>query len=202
MVESASLSCGCGTVRGTLRDIGVPAANHVVCYCSDCRAYARHLGQEGRVLDAQGGTAIYQTHPDAVAIERGADRIAALRMTSKGPYRWYAACCDTPLCNTLSTPKLAFTGVIVAATDAPDGAFGPVRFRHKPEQARGPVPDAPNGIPRLVVRNVATMVRDRLNGRWRGTPFFDAETGRPIAEPRALTKEERRAAYGDGAARS
>ena len=195
MGTDITLRCECDAFVATIRDVDDPKANHVVCYCADCRAYARHLGQETRILDMQGGTDIVQVQPHQIEFVQGADRLAVVRMTRKGPFRWYAACCDTPVFNTLGTPKLPFAGVIVAATDAAPDALGPVRFRHKPEQATGPVPDAPHGIPRLILRNVAGMVRGRWSGRWRETPFFDVETGLAIAKPCTLTEAERAAAY-------
>ena len=47
------LKCRCGAVRGEMQPRR--AYTRATCYCKDCRAYARFLGQPG-VLDEAGGT--------------------------------------------------------------------------------------------------------------------------------------------------
>ncbi len=39
------------------------------------------------------------------------------------------------------------------------------------------------------------MIASRLSGRWKETPFFDAVTGRPVAEPELISKSRRAALY-------
>ena len=38
--------------------------------------------------------------PKFMTMTQGADRLTFLRMTEKGPLRWYASCCNTPIGNT------------------------------------------------------------------------------------------------------
>src|SRR5215204_4669214 len=104
MSPKAELRCRCGEVHGSVTNAAPGAVNRVVCYCDDCQAFLHHLGC-AELLDASGGTDIVQVAPAALAFDRGAERIAGLRLTPKGLYRWYADCCKTPLGNTL-TPAL------------------------------------------------------------------------------------------------
>jgi hypothetical protein len=40
-----------------------------------------------------------------------------MRLSEKGLLRWYAGCCDTPLFNTMATPKVPFVGVLTDRLD-------------------------------------------------------------------------------------
>lgn len=61
MASDLSFACECGAVSGTLLGVGAGQGDHVVCHCTDCQDLARYLGHAGRVLDAHGGTALYQS---------------------------------------------------------------------------------------------------------------------------------------------
>ena len=189
------LRCRCGAFRAVVRGASEDAGSRVVCYCVDCRAFARHLGQEDRCTDSLGGTELYQTAPRRFDIEQDADELAVLRLSEKGLYRWYARCCDTPLCATLGTPKIAFVGILTANMEPPRDSLGPVSFRYKRDQALGRVEAGPGNLLRYGLRTLSRIVRPRLDGSWRRTPFFDAGTGRSVAEPRVLTDQERARAY-------
>ena len=76
------LQCRCGTIKGWVSD--TENANRAVCYCRDCQAFARFLGQESETLDAQGGSDIVQTLPKNVTFLQGADALACMRLTQKG----------------------------------------------------------------------------------------------------------------------
>src|SRR5262249_43578638 len=113
MTLTADLRCRCGEVEGRVANAARETVNRVVCYCDDCQAFLHHLGRAD-LPDAHGGSDIVQVAPASLAYLRGADRIAGLRLGPKGLYRWYAACCKTPLGNTLS-PAIPFVGVIAQA---------------------------------------------------------------------------------------
>ncbi len=195
MGQDIAVSCACGSFRAVIRDASEQTGNHAVCYCVDCRAFARHLGQEARILDPSGGTDLYQTLPWQVEILEGRDQLAVLQLAGRGLYRWYARCCDTPICNTMRTPKLSFAGFSTANLDASSDVLGPILLHYKADQATGPVPENRGSMMRLMYRTIRNTLRSRLNGKWRQTPFFDAATGRCIAEPRVLSDEERAVAY-------
>ena len=44
-MTNVALSCTCGKVRGTARDVDPAYGNHIVCMCDDCQTYAHHLGR-------------------------------------------------------------------------------------------------------------------------------------------------------------
>src|SRR5690349_22143392 len=97
------LQCECGKIKGVLND--PRSANHVVCYCNDCQAFAHVLGKAEQVLDQHGGSEIFQVLPKNLTFTQGIESLASLRLTDKGLIRWYASCCRTPIGNTLATPK-------------------------------------------------------------------------------------------------
>src|ERR1700761_995518 len=111
MVGQVEVRCRCGEVRGVAADASPRTVNRVLCYCDDCQAYAHHLGRAD-LLDGKGGSDIVQMAPAAISFTKGKDRIAGLRLTEKGLYRWYATCCNTPVGNTMS-PALPFVGIPV-----------------------------------------------------------------------------------------
>lgn len=192
--EITELQCACGELQLELHGADAQNGTHAICYCTDCQAFARSLGKADW-LDEQGGTDLFQSQPHRVRITSGAERLGVLQLNKKGLYRWYATCCDTPLCNTLGTPKMAFASFLTANMKGDLSRLGPVLFQHKPDHALSPV--APNSGPmwRFALRAMRMMLAERLSGRWKQTPFFDAHTGRSIVRPRILSEDERRAAY-------
>ncbi len=193
MAKSVQWSCACGTVAV---DVALRWGTHLACYCTDCQAYARHLGVL-ETLDRAGGTAIFQTVPSRLTVLRGGDRLACLRMSrAPGPLRWYADCCGTPLANTLPTAKFAFSGVVLAGV-ADRGALGPVRMQVNTAGATGPVDDGVGSAARARRHAAARALYDRLTGRQRRNLFFHAD-GAPVASPHFLTDAQRARAYAAG----
>lgn len=187
------LSCRCGALQGTV-DTAAPH-ERIVCYCADCQAYAHFLGRPGEDLDARGGTNALLTVPRAITLTEGSGQLAAVRMTGRGPIRWYAACCNTPIANTGPSHKAAFASLLGPCLGgdpaALDAAFGPVRLFGFTKTAKGePKPPATPFIG-VLLRVVARSLKARLDGSYRRTPFFDVVAGKPVAEPRTLTAAER-----------
>ncbi|MFX6869136.1 DUF6151 family protein, partial [Acinetobacter baumannii] len=79
-------------------------------YCDDCQAFAHRLGRAD-LLNAQGGSDIVQVAPAALTFVKGQNRIAGMRLTPKGLFRWHTTCCNTPVGNTLG-PAIPFVGLI------------------------------------------------------------------------------------------
>lgn len=206
MAADLALRCECGSVRGVVRDVSAEQGNRVVCYCDDCQTFARFLASD-RTLDARGGTDIFQISSGRVAFSDGIDRLACLRLTRKGPLRWYAACCGTPIGNTMATRAIPFIGLIHAAFDRTTGAsardalLGPVRARifTRFAQPGGEAPGANARIPAaMIFRLLRIAITARLRGDHRRSPFFDAATGEPIANPRLLDDDDLRRARAGG----
>ena len=191
-MSHATFTCACGAFEARLAPAGPRDGDHVVCYCRDCRAYARHLANGAVTNDDQGGSALYITAPDRIEIIKGAEHLACLRMTPKGPLRWYAACCGTPFANTAGSPRLPFASLPVAYLSG--GGPGPVRARLETQEALAPMPAF--GRTGVMARVMLRVLRYRLTGAWRKTPFFD-DTGRARAKPERLSSVELEAAYGD-----
>jgi hypothetical protein len=186
------LACRCGAVRGSVD----PAAPHnrVVCYCADCRAFQQFLGRAEEVIDARGGVDIVQTLPSALTFDQGAERLACVRMTPKGPLRWYTACCNTPIGSTAASHVTPIVGLVGACLETPpslDETFGPPTMAVFTANARGEPKPRATPIPGLILRLALRGMGAWFRGDHRRTPFFDVVTGAPVAPVRVLTAQER-----------
>jgi hypothetical protein len=190
---TVTLRCRCGKVEGHVTNASPRAVNRVVCYCDDCQAFLHHLGQAD-LMDGSGGTDIVQVAPAALAFPKGAEHIAGVRLTPKGLYRWYAACCKTPLGNTLG-PGLPFVGLVARVFEP--GAGG-VDLFGKPvggilgKFAIGEPPAGSTGLNlRLIARALGNVARWRLSGKTWPHPFFDRATLAPARPVVTLSLAER-----------
>ena len=163
-----------------------------VCYCASCQAFLRHLDRYD-LADGQGGTDLFQTDPDKVTFTKGSEHLRALRLTDKGPIRWYAECCGTPVCNTGAKRIVPLASFLVQFFDDPAKA-GAVVGRVNLKDATGHVDGETGGMGRLIRAFIARALASLITGRYRQTPFFDA-SGRPVAEVKRLSEEEKKAAY-------
>ncbi len=112
MRRDIAIGCDCGSFKGVVQDVSNTSHHHGVCYCDDCQAYAVYLGKAKVVLDNHGGTNIFHTTPSKVKFTQGADLVRGLRLTPKGPYRWFTACCKTPIANTSTNAKFPHVGLM------------------------------------------------------------------------------------------
>lgn len=186
------IRCKCGKLRGQLAH--AEKTTRLACYCKDCQAFAHYLGRAGDVLDAQGGSDVLVSHPQEISFSSGADEIACMALSGTGMLRWYARCCNTPLGNTSRNNKLAFAGLAAACLGEPaalEAAFGPVRMRSFPENAKGAV--ASSGLRALPVMLGfgAALLGARLSGSYARNPFFKPGSAEPVAQPTVLTLQER-----------
>lgn len=97
------LRCRCNHVRGLAREVSPSAGFRFVCYCEDCQTFARFLGRPD-ILDAPGGTDIFQMAPASVKLTEGTEAIKCISL-SKKVLRWYADCCRSPIGNTVADPR-------------------------------------------------------------------------------------------------
>lgn len=184
------LRCRCGALQGHVELNG--RSNRMLCYCQDCQAFARFLGPAHQVLDAQGGSDVIQLAPHRIQITQGAAHLAVMRLSAKGMLRWYAACCRTPVGNTMTSRNMPFTGLLVQCLDtAPvEPAFGPVRASANTASAIGEPRPRAFGMAGALLRILGMVAGSRLSGRYKDTPFFTA-SGAPVAVPTVLSAEER-----------
>lgn len=198
MGTDLNFQCRCGSVKGVCRAAGPVAGIRAVCYCRDCQAFARFLCRESEMLDARGGTDIYQTAPSRLEILTGVEKIARVALSPKGLHRWYAACCNTALANTAQHRLVPFAGTFVANYDEArrEAVFGPVAtavFVKESYDRQTPVPIKP------MVAVLADMIRralgEWLTGRWRRHPYFAAADAGKIGPAIVLDAEQRARAY-------
>ena len=173
-MDTVTWTCECGLVEAR-----VPARGaRVVCYCESCRAFVERLGCADR-LDAEGGNDLFQVDPSEVKIVAGADRLAYLRVTEKGPLRWYATCCNTPMANTLATRAVAFAS-FQSHDLRPQEGLPEVGARVNLRGATGHVEGARGSVWPMILGLLGRTLRGYATGAWRRNPFFDA-SGKPIA---------------------
>ena len=190
-----TFSCACGTVAGTIADVGPRQGDYVYCHCTDCQAVPKLLGAEERILERAGGTALYQTRCARLSFASGKDKLAGVHMTDQPTLRWYAGCCDTPLFNTYANGKLPYTTILLANCDEPGrAALGEPRGHLHLADAPGETRDLkPMSMSALLRSFFKRLVKDIVSGDRRRNPLFDPKTLEPIATPRRLTAKEREA---------
>jgi len=197
-LASLPLECACGAVHWVAREVSGTRGNHVVCYCDDCQSFAHALGNAERVLDANGGSEIFQVSPARIEFGAGREHLACLRLAPGGLLRWYASCCRTPIGNTLASRQVPFVGLVLRSADSESeqrarvAALGPVLGRFNARFAVGDRSrlDAHERVPvALFVRLLRITVGARLRGEHARSPFFTA-AGATVAVPHVLTAEE------------
>ena len=186
-------------VRGVAREVSQSAGFRLVCYCTDCQAFARFLDQPD-VLDAAGGTDIFQMAAGRVKLTAGTDAVRCLTFSGT-VLRWYADCCRTPIANTASSPRFPVVALIhslmtgEASGYSRDEVLGPPLCRIYQRSATGPF--LANAPPRpsfgIFAHRAARVLGWWVGGLGRPNPFFDNRTGAPLSAPRVLTPSERSA---------
>lgn len=183
------IQCKCGTVRCQLDSTGVH--NRVICYCTDCRAFAGFLGRTAEVLDKQGGTEIVQVAQPRLRFLQGEDRLSAVRLSEKGMVRWYASCCNTPIGNTMADPKVSFIGLIHVSLDLAqmNKDFGTKIAILNTDTSLGETKPTQRGLIGAVARLIWIVVTTRISGRYKNSQLFNA-LGAPRVVPLILTPQE------------
>jgi len=186
------IRCRCGRLQGAIaREAPTTRAS---CYCRDCQTYAHALGDPGRVLDPQGGTEVVATLQQYIRFTAGTESLASLSLRPNGLLRWYAACCDTPIANTVRDPKVSYVGVVHTCLGEPSArlaAFGPSAVSVNTRRAKGAVKTSALSVAAATIPVVWSVLRARLSGGWRRSPFFVPGSAVPVAAPRVLSPEER-----------
>jgi hypothetical protein len=190
---SHPLRCRCGTLRGYVRH--PEKVSRGVCYCKDCQAFAHFLGKADDILDEMGGTDVIATLPKYLSFTRGFETLACMSLTDHGMLRWYAGCCNTPIGNTPRDFKTSHVGLIHTCLEDPsrtlEGSFGPVRMRVNTKHAKGKPKPMPVSTVISIVRFLGLLMRARLDGSYKNTPFFTPDRGTPVVPPKVLTSSER-----------
>lgn len=141
-----------------------------------------------------GGTEIIQTTSTNITFTEGVENLACMRLTARGLLRWYAACCNTPIGNTPPNFKFSFIGLIHNCLSPEHGsmdeAFGPIRMHVHTRYAKGEVTQKSRGVAAGILRVTGMILRARINGSYKQTPFFAPESGAPIVTPKLLSPQE------------
>lgn len=189
MPETQTWTCGCGATRLAIR---TGDGSRALCYCRDCRAFTRHFGRTD-MLDAAGGSDLYLVAPHHIRILEGEANLAAIRLTGKGPVRWYAACCGTPMANTMPTRAIPYVTTLVGGFEDPD-ALGPIQAQAYRKQALGYVEREGGSFLLVALAVLRRAAGAGITGKWRRNPFFD-DAGEPRVRWKRLGGEERERAY-------
>ncbi|UPW20392.1 DUF6151 family protein [Agarivorans sp. TSD2052] len=188
-----SLQCQCGKVAGSVSKVKRSCCNRIVCYCKDCQKFAHYLSSETTTLDAYGGTEVYQLAPSSIHIEHGIEQLRCARLTSKGIYRWYSACCNTPIANTvgLKVPFVAIYHNFIVSEPNAEEVLGPVIGMLYPEQALTPIPSEQQVTTSsfmLKAKVLTKLFLWKLTGQGKPSPFYQA-SGKAIVKPIVLEKQ-------------
>jgi hypothetical protein len=186
------LRCRCGTLSGYVSH--PEKVSRGVCYCKDCQAFAHFLGKTDDILDEMGGTDVVATLPKYVSFTQGFNALACMSLTDQGMLRWYASCCNTPIGNTPRNFKTSHVGLIHTCLEDPaktlEGSFGPVRMRVNTKHAKGKPKPMPVSTVTSILRFMGSLIRARLDGSYKSTPFFTLDRGTPVVPPKVLTSSE------------
>ena len=175
MKDPVKWSCSCGKVQG----VWTPgSSSRIVCYCESCRGFVESLGA-GAILDKAGGNDLLQTAPEAFHFTQGQDLLAWTKITEKGPTRWYTRCCNTPVANTLGTPRVPFLSLQTAYFEAPERT-GQILARVNKKGATGHIEGDMGSTGRMLWEFIMRALKSRLTGGYKKNPFFDAQ-GQRIA---------------------
>ena len=197
MTNELVIRCSCGGMQGRAGRVDGDNGTRIVCYCDDCQSFAHFLGRGSEILNKRGGTDIFQMSPAGVEFTAGTEHLACMRLRPKGLLRWYAACCMTPIGNTVATRHVPFVGLITTCINpdrrALDGPLGPVSVRVHGRFAKGGRDDlyAHDRVPlALIFSTFGRILRRRIRGDHKRSPFFDPKTGEPAVAPKTLSKSE------------
>jgi hypothetical protein len=191
------IQCECGKFRAEL--VGFPrnTPGRLACYCDDCQTYSQLLGRPD-LLDAAGGTEVVPVYPSELTFVAGREFLMCTQLTPRGMFRWSTSCCNTPVANTM--PGFPWAGLIHRVYNVKDAhflekTFGPIRSRIKGRFARGIVPKgtSPNIGFRDALAVLPFILKGKLMGKARKSPFFKDDGVTPIVPPRVLAEQERKA---------
>ena len=192
-----SIKCKCGGFSGELSGLVPGHVQRVVCYCGDCQAFTRFLGNSKEILDENGGTEVMPVYPSQIKITRGLGNLRSVKLTPDGLIRWYAECCKMPVANTISS-RFPFVSLISTIVDFPkmdlsrDEAFGAISFRVHGKYAIGKVPEGTNrtGSIKFFLSVIRFLIKGNIQKRGNPFPFFDKKTGQPISDPLMVSERD------------
>lgn len=187
------IQCDCGNFRAELTQFPKNTPGRFICYCDDCQAFLNYL-KRPELLNENGGTEIIPAYPVDIKIIAGQDVVKCVRLHSKGMYRYYTSCCQTPIANTDPVrPWVGFFRNMYTAKDANllDRELGPVKTSLMGKYAKGtpPAGTAQTFDFKALTIFMPFIIKGKVLGKAKHSPFFDK--GESIVVPKVLTTEER-----------
>ncbi len=147
-----------------------------------------------------GATTIWQTTPDLMSLDQGAEMLRISRLSPRGGYRWYAGCCGALMFSTAKNLSIPFVSIPLRQVEheAHADLLGPVRCHAFTESAR-PHADSPRATSGMYAAGTRIFLRALLawtSGRGRRSPLRNSD-GAPIAPVEVIALETRKAARPD-----
>lgn len=189
--QDLALQCQCGEVKGRVLNATPDLGTRLVCYCQDCRDFARQL-PETDIMDEFGGTELIHYPPSSVTLDSGLEHVACLRLTKRGSHRWYAKCCNTPIGYTVR-PWVPFIGIIhnfIADKPDAESKTGPLLGAVNLERAECKIPkevEERSNTGAVMLRVFKKLIGWLFTGKGKPSPVY-LKNGKPIVEPRVVEK--------------
>jgi len=187
------IQCDCGKFRAELTEFPNNTPGRLVCYCDDCQAFLNYI-KRSELMDQNGGSEIIPAYPADIQIIAGKDFVQCVRLHSKGMFRFFTSCCNTPIANT--DPKRPWAGVhrrmyVTKDPNRLDQELGPVKSSVMGKFAKG---TPPAGTPptfdfKGILTVLPFLIKGTVFGKAKPSPFF--QNGEAIVLPKVLTPEER-----------
>lgn len=186
------IQCECGKFRAELTQFPKNTPGRLKCYCDDCQTFLHYL-KRADLLDENGGTEIIPAYPADIKLIAGKEHLKCIRLSPTGMFRFFAACCNTPIANT--APQRAWVGIhrrvyTVKYPNKIDDELGPVKSSIMGKFAKGtPPPGTPQKFNfKGMLTVMPYLLKGALLGKSKHSPFF--ESGEAIASPKVLSSEE------------
>jgi hypothetical protein len=193
-----NIQCECGKFSAQLQAFPNNTPGRLVCYCDDCQSYLHHIGRAD-LLDSNGGTEVIPAYPADVKILSGKEHVKCVRLSSKGMFRFYASCCNTPIGNTRANdPWIGLHRRIYTSHngDKLDQTFKSIHARIMGRFAKGTPPE---GTPATFNLKAFTSVmpfilKGKFKKLYKNSPFFKEDGLTSIVQEHVLSSDELKAA--------
>lgn len=197
MTIDVPLGCSCGAVTGVLTGVTPKNSNRLSCMCDDCQVYAHFLRRAEAILDTNGGTDISYATQSRLQLMCGKEHLRAVKLTPKGIYRVYTACCKTPVAH-VPSPRVAFVGIphtfvkCEAQGLCRDQVLGPLVHRLQGRFCIGELPPGAHlSTPTyLQLKGTCRILWDTLWGMNTPSPFHAGPELTAVVNAQVLSPEE------------
>lgn len=186
--KSIEFSCRCSSFSGRLHIPDNQIGFHVICYCCDCQKFNRKLESSFNKLDEHGGTVLYQTRPSFYKIDSGQEFVRCYSHQPNGLHRWYTACCNSHIANTMGKSSIPFIGIPLTIFKLKEGKaeenFGKIGLKAfaKYAEPKNPI-GAHQTFPKsYMFKIIPFMIMGMIKGLAKPHPFYKKD-GSALAEP-------------------